>query len=135
ERNDQVTECHLRGDQLQQLGIQLHPLEVDRWNPVLTSERERQVVLGDDAELDQSVSNPVPTLPGFTERAIELLPADQAVTDQDLADPFSCCDSDHVTRFCDGCTSWRSASHGLRAPHGPRLAELSSRSRRRGPPP
>ena len=93
EREDHALGGHVGGDQLDDLGIDLEPGEVDRRHAILAGEHLGDLELLDKPELHQHVAEPVLAVLLLRKRLRELLARDQAFAEEDFAEPITtgCC--------------------------------------------
>ena len=66
---------------------------------MLPSQRQREIVLLDESQLDEREAEAIPAGTGLGQSAIELLPRDQAVAEQDIAYTFRGRGYCHLSRF------------------------------------
>jgi hypothetical protein len=87
QRQHLVADGDLAGNELEDLGVQPHPLQVHRGNAVLAGERAHQVLLAQEAELDEAEAHANAVGARVVQRLGKLLAADEALVDQLFANP------------------------------------------------
>ena len=89
EREDQVLGRQVGGDQLEDPGVDLEAGEVHRRHAVLPRQDLGELDLGDEAELDQDVAQPVLARLLLGQGLRELLPREETLAQQDLAESIT----------------------------------------------
>ncbi len=91
ERQDHVLHGDLAGDQLDHRCFDLEPGQVDRGHAVLPRQHLRDLGFLNEPELHETVAEPHPRIALLAERFVELLPCDQPLPNEEVAQPDRAC--------------------------------------------